>query len=387
MAKFAEDKIECFVGPDDLGGPDNLEAAVVDFIQGAEKTLDIAVQELESEVIAEAILNAAMSGVSVRMFLEQDYLQASRAPSISPEPNETDLEARARTYWKERRRPKTRKTNRDIFAALLRCGVDVKADLNPKIFHQKFIVRDYRNNRSQGKPALMTGSTNFTPTGVHKNLNHLIVFHDYRICRCYQSEFDEIRDGTFGKVRNRHEGEPKTINIKGVPVRILFAPDHSPELEIVKQMLKCSSRLDFAIFTFSGSSSIDDAMVMLRAANRRVRGAVDPGQGMQWWAATKWLHREGIEVFLPNRDQLPGFGKLHHKLMVIDDVITVAGSMNYTAPANCYNDENIFVLGSPHNLPKSKGGPVDHAVCREIARYFRNEIDRIISNSDRYDPQ
>lgn len=262
----------------------------------------------------------------------------------------------------------------------------MKADLNPKIFHQKFIVRDYRNNRSQGSPALLTGSTNFTPTGVHHNLNHLILFHDYRICRQYQDEFDEIRDGTFGSVRNRHDGEPKTVNIEGVPVRILFAPDHSPDLEIVKQMLKCETRLHFAIFTFSGSSGIDDAMVMLRAANRQIRGALDPAQGRQWWAATDWLHQRGIEVYLPDKTLIPGLGKLHHKLMVIDDAITVAGSMNYTAPANDYNDENIFVLGSPYDLPPSKGGPLDHSACRAIADYFRDEIERIIANSHLYAP-
>ncbi len=34
--------------------------------------------------------------------------------------------------------------------------------------------------------------------------------------------------------------------------------------------------------------------------------------------------------------------------MVIDTRIVVAGSFNYTAPANEYNDENLFVIGSPH---------------------------------------
>ena len=33
--------------------------------------------------------------------------------------------------------------------------------------------------------------------------------------------------------------------------------------------------------------------------------------------------------------------------MVIDEKIVVAGSFNYTQPANDYNDENLFVLGSP----------------------------------------
>lgn len=49
-----------------------------------------------------------------------------------------------------------------------------------------------------------------------------------------------------------------------------------------------------------------------------------------------------------------GFGKLHHKLMVIDDAIVVAGSLNYTAPASEYNDENIFVLGSPSPLSRAR---------------------------------
>ena len=93
----------------------------------------------------------------------------------------------------------------------------------------------------------------------------------------------------------------------------------------------------------------------------------------------------GIEVYFPKR--VKGFGKLHHKLMVIDEAIVIAGSMNYTAPANEFNDENIFVLGNPYpDLPKDKGGPVDVAACAELARFFRTEIDRIIAASNPYQP-
>src|SRR3546814_16616078 len=51
--------------------------------------------------------------------------------------------------------------NRNLFAALLRAGIDARADYNPDIFHQKFIIRDSGGSRR----ALLTGSTNFTPTG------------------------------------------------------------------------------------------------------------------------------------------------------------------------------------------------------------------------------
>ena len=70
--------------------------------------------------------------------------------------------------------------NRRILAALLRSDVEVKGDFNPKIFHQKFVLRDFRDGRATkpGNPALLSGSANFTVTDTHRNLNHVFVFHN-----------------------------------------------------------------------------------------------------------------------------------------------------------------------------------------------------------------
>lgn len=381
MTEFAGGKIEAFAGPVELGASDNLEEVIIQFINGARETLYIAVQELDSEPIAQAVIDARWRGVHVEMILEQDYLARDKIPHATPKHGEAPEEAIKRVQWEEYRRPKTAITNRDILSALLRNAIDVKADYNPKIFHQKFIIRDYRGtNRSTS--ATLTGSTNFTFTGTHKNYNHIVIFHDYRICKAYLMEFQEIRSGNFGSLNLRENEIPRSYNLNGVPVRILFAPDDSPELEIVKQMLKCSRRLDFSIFTFASSSGIDDAMAILRAAGREIRGVFDPVQGKRDWAATHWLHNAGIRVFIPRKE--PGFGKLHHKLMVIDDDIIVGGSFNYTEPANDYNDENIFVVGSPYDLPNSRGGPVNHAECAEIAAFFRGAINQIVAKSDLY---
>jgi len=381
MAKFAGGKIEAFAGPSELGASDNLEDAIIDFIKGARQSLYIAVQELDSEPIAQSIIDAKWRGVDVRMVVEQDYLASGKIPKASPKQGETAAAAVRRVQWEEYRRPATAKTNRDILSALLRNAIDVKADYNPKIFHQKFIIRDYEE-KYRPTSAILTGSTNFTYTGTHKNYNHIVIFHDYRICNAYKLEFEEIRSGNFGALNLRENKIPGTYNLNGVPVRILFAPDDSPELEIVKQMLKCSRRLDFSIFTFASSSGIDDAMAILRAAGREIQGVFDPVQGKRDWAATHWLHNAGISVYFPRKE--PGFGKLHHKLMVIDNDIVVGGSFNYTAPANDYNDENIFVIGSPYDLPSGKGGPVDHAECAKIAAFFRAAIDQIVTKSDPY---
>ncbi|MEU7003270.1 phospholipase D-like domain-containing protein [Nonomuraea sp. NPDC046570] len=380
MTTFAGGKIEAFVGPTELGAADDLERVIINFINGAKRFLDIAVQELDSEPIAQAILDARFRGVNVRMVLEQDYLVSTKLPAVAIQDNEDESAARRRVQWGAEPGSRSLEPNRKILAALLRCNVDVKADYNPAIFHQKFIIRDYRE-RALPTSAILSGSANFTGTDCHRNLNHVVVFHDSRICREYNNEFNQMRAGQFG--RGAHGKVPDAYNLNGIPVKVLFAPDHAPELEIMKQMLKAAKRVDFAIFTFSGSSGIDDAMIALAAAKRTVTGVMDPGQGAQTWAATHDLDRAHIELYFPKRS--PAFGKLHHKLMVIDEAVVIAGSFNYTEPANNYNDENIFVLGSPYpDLPKREGGPVDPAACAELSRFFRDEILRVEAAGERF---
>src|SRR3546814_20220852 len=73
----------------------------------------------------------------------------------------------------------------------------------------------------------------FTPTGTgshgtRKNLNHLVILHDQWVCNDYDAEFAEIWQGTFGKLRSRHEPSPRNNTVAGVSVRALFAPDHAP---------------------------------------------------------------------------------------------------------------------------------------------------------------
>jgi hypothetical protein len=86
VKSFADDKIDVYLGPVELGAADNLEQAIVDFIDGARKSLDIAVQEIDSVPIAEAIINARWKGVSINVFVEQDYIRTvpMRVPPCLP---------------------------------------------------------------------------------------------------------------------------------------------------------------------------------------------------------------------------------------------------------------------------------------------------------------
>jgi phosphatidylserine/phosphatidylglycerophosphate/cardiolipin synthase-like enzyme len=384
MTVFASGKIEAFVGPTELGAADDLETVISEFIAGARSTLAVAVQELDNPVIAQALLDASWRGVKVELFLEQDYLRSplSGSPPILPvpRPGETPEDALRRVQWGDDETELAE--NRRILAALLRSDVQVRGDYNPKIFHQKFVLRDYEGT-AKPTSALLSGSANFTVTDCHQNLNHVFVFRNAFVCRQYATEVEQLRRGSFG--RGLHGDVPKVYDLAGVPVKVLFAPDHTPELEIMKQMLKGTEEITFAIFTFAGSSGIDDAMLTLARGGMKIRGVLDRGQAAHDWAAPPWLVHENIELFVPRRDgPFAHLRKLHHKLMVIDEQVVVAGSFNYTAPANEYNDENIFVVGSVHD--EVEGIEVAHDPGGDIARHMKAEVERIIAHSEPWTP-
>jgi phosphatidylserine/phosphatidylglycerophosphate/cardiolipin synthase-like enzyme len=352
--------VEFYAGPRVLGGPDDLDETIRTFIEGSTTGLLIAVQELDSRPIAEAVLRAKARKVRVQMILEGDYL--GEDPPLA-DPWDTSG---------------ANEVNRVIHAALLRAGVDLVVDLNPKIFHQKFIVRD------PGEPtaAVLTGSTNFTrtDTGINgpggNNLNHLVVLHGQTAANLYLAEFKRMRSGTFGALQERVPVRPAEFRLGGIRVKPIFAPRQGPEMEIMKQMLKAAARVDFAIFTFAQSSGIDDTMSWLLRAGIRVRGVLDRGQGAQGWSATERLRADGAELY----ENTPGNGvrKVHHKLMVVDERLVVAGSFNYTEPANSLNDENIVILGDLEETD-----PAAEAAQRGLASYALAEIDRIITTLSR----
>lgn len=336
--------ITLFMGPHTLGGPDDLEAAIIDFIACAQDCLRISVQKLDHRPIGEAIIAAKRRGVRVHIIMEQDYL-------------------------KEKREPKAGKAgaldeNRALLMEILRVGIDAKADYNPKIFHQKFIVRD--------GVSVLTGSTNFTTTGVTKNLNHVTIIHDVKVAKEYKKEFAQLRKGIFGAHSLAHGRKPLEDHyVSQIRVKPMFAPDHIPELEFLKQMNKAKSRIDFAIFTFAQSSGIEDGLANAKRLEVGVKGLLDRKAANQKWAAKTTLKDAGVTLFTNKTGT--GVGMVHHKLMTIDDQLTIIGSFNYTGAANLTNDENIVVLGD-----LDETDPAKRDAQARLADYARAEIDRII---------
>jgi len=333
------------LGPQEQGGPDSLLAPIVNFIDSAKtkQQLMIAVQEIENREIVESVIRARKRGVTIDIVIEQSYLLSDTIPEDPFQPGGKN------------------EINRFLFNAILRACVDIKSDFNTNIFHQKFMVLGN---------SVLTGSTNFTDTGVTRNLNHIVVINDAEVANAYKREFKEIQRGNFGKFSVERDEKPREASVSGVRVKPLFAPDHAPEMEIMKQILKAKHQIDFAVFTFSNSSGIDDALIAAKQRGIEVIGILDRHQANQKWAATHPLHQAGIKLRLAG--QKNGLGKLHHKLMVIDEAVTIFGSFNYTGPANKSNDENILIVGDVEEID-----PTAIDTQKKIAVKCRQEIERI----------
>lgn len=342
--------VELYLGPTEQGGADSLIDPIVDLIDSAKRRqkLLIAVQEIDNRAIAEAIIRARYRGATIDLVIEQSYLLNQTKP---------------RDIRKVFDAAGAREINRSLFAAILRSTTDVKVDFNPDIFHQKFIVLG---------DSVLTGSTNFTDTGTTKNLNHVVIVHDRKVANAYKREFAEIRAGRFGKSSVGHKERPIETKVSGIRVKPLFAPDHGPEMEIMKQILKAKDRIDFACFTFAQSSGIDDALIAAHDRGVKVRGVLDRRQANQKWAARKPLQDAGIDIKIAGNTD--GLGKVHHKMMSIDDQLSIFGSFNYTGPANLLNDENILIIGDLDTTSNAEKNRQE-----KVAKAAREEIDRIIT--------
>ncbi|MGL1900695.1 MAG: phospholipase D-like domain-containing protein [Fibrobacterales bacterium] len=344
---YSARSFKLYLGPKEQSGPDSLLEPIIGFIDDAKprENLCVALQEIDNREITEALIRARSRGVVIDIVLEQSYLLASRK-QVSPfEPSGSH------------------EINRELFSALYRADIDVKVDFNSAIFHQKFMTCS---------DSVLTGSTNFTDTGVTKNLNHVIVIHNKTIANQFRIEFDEIKSGRFGRESIMKSVAPINSTVDRIRIRVLFSPDHTPELEIMKQILKARVRIDFAVFTFAHSSGIDDALIAAQQRGVQITGVLDRLQGNQKWAATHNLVEAGISISLIGNKG--GLGKLHHKLMVIDDAVTIFGSFNYTEPANRTNDENIVIVGDVF-----EDNTVARERQREVAVACREEIERIIT--------
>lgn len=272
----------------------NIKRGLCDFIRSAKSTVDICIYDLDLNEVADALLDAQARKVEVRLVTDEDNVMMAAVEKLK------------------------------------RAGVTVVPDNRPAIMHNKFVIVDARY--------LWTGSYNFTVNGTRRNDNNALILESPEIAACYLAKFNEYIAGKFGPKASRKTFGGRVV-LGRMPVIAAFSPADGIRNLLLDELSHAKNSVKLMAFSFT-DQEIADCLGSLAKKGVTVKCLFDFGQANSKYSQDSYLRGCGVKIKLsPNRS-----GKMHHKVIIIDDETVITGSYNYSKNAERNNDENILIL-------------------------------------------
>jgi phosphatidylserine/phosphatidylglycerophosphate/cardiolipin synthase-like enzyme len=301
--------------------PNNPARALAGYIQQTKQTLDVCGYEINNTVIVDALVKAVQRGVKVRVVTDTDNLNASG------------------------------------ITALMKANVPVVDDQRVPIMHNKFMVFDNK--------AVWTGSMNFTENCAYHNNNNGIYIDDARIAENYATKFRWLFvDHKFGGPVKQKERIPNPLvrlSDGTIMENYFSAHDHIAN-HLIEHLQTAKSSIHFLAFSFT-HKGMGRAMLDRAALGVPVQGVFEKSQVVSTgrysqYHAFKEAGRN-VQVYLDANPR-----NMHHKVIIIDGELTVAGSFNFSDGADKDNDENVVIM-----------------LSRPIAQKFEEEFQRVFGQA------
>ncbi len=328
---FNHDIDNQFVGNKQASGTSGQDCLdeIIQRIDNAKQTLDIALYNTNRTDIVTAVKNAHTRGVRVR------YIAAAATLNSALEPPPAFPVVYGNTDY---------------------------------LMHNKFMAIDAGLVNDAW---VMSGSTNWTTSNIFNDFNNMVMIQDQTLAKAYEMEFNEMWGSTGAQPNaanqrfsnDKLDNTPHFFNIGGVPVECYFSPSDNVTQKIVDNLNSANSSVEFGLLTFTKNEPSDVLVEKHAFGNVAVRGLIENinDTGSEY----AYLKANGIDV----RDHTETY-QMHHKYGIIDALMpnsnpTVwTGSHNWTFTAETYNDENSLVF---HNA--------------DIARLFRAEFEARFSEN------
>ncbi|MGI0483458.1 phospholipase D-like domain-containing protein [Geminocystis sp. CENA526] len=347
---------------------DNLEAIMIEAINSANTSLDIAVQEINLSQLARAIVAKKQEGVKVRVVIENNY-----------------------------NLPLNRLNNNHGLGILKKANIPIIDDREDGskgsgLMHHKFIIIDSKK--------VVTGSTNFTLSDVHGdfdnlntrgNANHLLVINSPALAKIFTQEFNYLWGDGVGKKQDSLFGlqkpprTPQTLRIGDSIVTVKFSPisptkswQNTPNGLIANTLQLANKSIDLALFVFT-DQGISNTLQKKSLQGVEIKALIDRNFAFQYYS--EGLDLLGVALpfqckYQPNNNpwqnpidtvgipNLERGDKLHHKFGIVDDSIVITGSHNWSNAANHINDETLLIINNPL-----------------IVQHFRREFDQLYEDA------
>jgi phosphatidylserine/phosphatidylglycerophosphate/cardiolipin synthase-like enzyme len=251
----------------------------------------------------------------------------------------------------------------------------------PDLMHHKYVVRD--------REAVWTGSANWTEDSWTLQENVLAVARSRELAELYASNFDELWE-TRDVSKSGH-GEPRPIDLAGVPARAWFTPEHGPELShrIAEAIGRARRRVRIASPVITAGPILGTLAEVAAEGRVDLAGVVDGPQMAQ--VDRQWRENGHSAWKLPLLaavlGKAPFSGKpstpygpdtphdfMHAKMTVADDTVFL-GSFNLSRSGEM-NAENVLELQEP-GLANRMAGFIDEV----RGRYAPAAVPDVISGA------
>lgn len=219
---------------------------------------------------------------------------------------------------------------------------------NPdRLMHNKFIVID---RDSEQDALLIMGSMNLTDVNIAEDYNNMLLIQDQTLARAFTIEFEEMWGSSgatpgifaakFGE--NKTDNTPHNFLVNGIPVDVYFSPSDKTTQQIERVLLTADTDIEFAILSFT-RNDLGAAIVNKHYEGVNVRGMIENtgDQGTEY----TYFQDEGLNVLAHSIQ-----GSLHHKYAIVDatnslsDPTVITGSHNWSTSAETGNDESTIMV-------------------------------------------
>ena len=277
-----------------VGGVDQ---AVIDAVNSATRTLDIAAFEWNIPRLTDAVLAAKNRGVVVRMVVDNEHTVDDSDSTIQ---------------------------------ALIDAGIPMTYDNRSAFMHNKFMIID--------STLVITGSMNFTMNDAYRNNNNMLFMRSTRAVEAYQTEFDILFGGTFGPRKPGHE---LSFSLDGVAVSIYFGPGDDVLAGLIAELQKAQRSIRFMTFSFT-EDSVGNTVIARANAGVQVSGIFETRGSQTDSSELPRMFCVGLNVLQDGNPYT-----LHHKVFIVDETTVITGSFNISNNATRSNDENLVIIQSP----------------------------------------
>jgi phosphatidylserine/phosphatidylglycerophosphate/cardiolipin synthase-like enzyme len=302
--------------------PTEIAAAVAAFVDGAERSLELAQYDFNlgaetAAIVGDAIRRAAARGVRVRFV----YNVSHANPIPVPPPPEPDVQLIA-----------TLPVEEQAIAGI------------PDLMHHKFVIRD--------GSSVWTGSVNWTDDSFSRQENVLAIVHSEAIAKAFEIDFDQLWDTR--DVERTGFVDPRWDH----GVRVWFTPGHGEDTSarIAKLIRRAKRRVRICSPLITTGPVLGSLAQVIADGHIDVAGCVDSTQVRD--VIHQWRMNENVSWKLPLLRQViagPFTGKestpygngtvhdfMHAKVCVCDDTVFV-GSFNLSRSGE-KNAENVLEI-------------------------------------------